>query len=395
MKDRREFYDFFGIVLTLGTGSILVVSLLYVTIPLMPVLGSEFHASPGQTIWAGSAYGFAYAVGNLIIGIFSDRFHRKTILGIGLVTLALSTVAVGWSPTLAWLIILRIIQGLIAASFPTVALAYIGDVLSSRYRPIAISILSSSFLLSGILGQLYAQAIGNWLGWSGVFEILAISYLVIAFFINRLPAGELSHAELSLSHVIGRTIKLVTIPSLLVSFAVSATVLFSFVTMYSGLGTYVSERFHLHEQGLMWIRIGGIPGIVMSLFAGPLLKRFEAKRVFIAGLATAGIGLGVEALSGSLIPLVIASIIFVTGISIANPSIIVVIGQLGGESRGSALAINAFCAFVGASLGQLLAEYTKSFAVLCLILIMILFLSAITTWSCIPALRSRFVLDNR
>ncbi|AKG37259.1 MFS transporter [Paenibacillus durus] len=395
MKDRKEFYDFFGIVLTLGTGSILVVSLLYVTIPLMPLLGSEFHTSPGQTVWAGSAYGFAYAVGNLIIGIFSDRFHRKTILGIGLVALALSTLAVGLSPTLAWLIVLRIIQGLIAASFPTVALAYIGDVLSSRYRPIAISILSSSFLLSGILGQLYAQAIGSWLGWSGVFEILAISYLVIAYFIYRLPAGGLSHAELSLSHVIGRTIKLVTVPSLLVSFAVSATVLFSFVTMYSGLGTYVSERFHLHEQGLMWIRIGGIPGIVMSLFAGPLLKRFEAKRVFIAGLATAGIGLGVEALSGSLIPLVIASIIFVTGISIANPSIIVLIGHLGGESRGSALAINAFSAFVGASLGQLLAEYSKSFAVLCLILIMILFLSAITTWLCIPTLRSRSVLDNR
>ncbi|WP_199616386.1 MFS transporter [Paenibacillus alkalitolerans] len=377
MKKRSERNEFLRVILTLGTGAILVVSLMYVSIPLFAVWGREFQTVTEHTVWAGSAFGFAYAVGNAVFGLVSDRFHRKSILGIGLAFLALSTLAVGWSPSLTWLIGWRAVQGLAAASFPTVALAYIGDVLSPRYRPIAISVLSSSFLMSGILGQLYAQAVVGWLGWRGVFEILTVSYLALFYFVYRLPAGLRPQADNSLAQVFGRTVKLAASPSLLLTFSVSATLLFSFVSMYSGLGPYVSDRFHLPEQGLMWLRIAGILGILMSLAAGPLIGRFGAKRVFIAGLAAAVIGLGGEALSESLVFLVAASVVFVSGIAIANPSIIVIIGQLGGESRGSAFALNACFVFVGASFGPVLAEHVESFAFLCGVLMTILFIATV------------------
>lgn len=374
-----ERFAFIQVVLTLGLGSILVVSLMYVAIPLIPILGTEFQTTSSQTVWAGSVYGLAYAAGNLIFGIFSDRFRRRSILGIGLIALTLSTFAVGLSQSLSWLIILRAFQGLIAASVPTVALAYIGDVLAARYRPLAISILSSGFLLSGILGQLYAQAIGNWLGWREVFLFLALGYLLISFYIFRLPRGAAPNAELTLLQVVQQTLKVVAVPSLFLSYLVAASIFFSFVTMYSGLGAYVLERFQMGEEGLMWIRIAGIPGILMAFFAGPLVNRFTPKPVLIAGLIIAGAGLLIEIFAGSLGGMIIASIVFVSGISIANPSIIVIISQLGGKSRGSAVAINAFFAFFGASLGALLAEYIRSFSLLCSILIILLLLAIIVS----------------
>lgn len=379
--ERNEFYR---ITLTLGIGAILVVSLMYVSIPLISVWGHEFHATSERAAWAGSTFGFAYAVGNVIFGICSDRFRKKTIMGIGLALLALISLAVGWSPSLTWLMVWRSIQGFVAASFPPVALAYVGDVLSPRYRPIAVSILSSSFLLSGICGQLYAQTIEGWLGWSGVFVYLAVGYIVLSYFVYRLPAGVLPPTDHSLGRVVVRTTKLVSSPVLLLSFGISATILFSFVTMYSGLGAYVSDRFGILDKELLLIRIAGIPGILMSLAAGPLINRFEAKRLFIAGLAVAGMGLGAEALAESLVILIAAIIIFMAGISIANPSMIVVIGQLAGTSRGSAFALNACSLFIGASFGPILAEYIHSFSVLCFVIISVLFIAAIIAGIIIP-----------
>jgi YNFM family putative membrane transporter len=57
--------------------------------------------------------------------------------------------------------LLRTGQGLVAASFSTVALAYIGEALPPRWRSTAIGFMSTAFLSAGILGQVYAQAVAE------------------------------------------------------------------------------------------------------------------------------------------------------------------------------------------------------------------------------------------
>ncbi|MGG3625148.1 MFS transporter [Bacillus gobiensis] len=379
MNSKSERKTFIQSVMTLGIGSILVVSLMYVAIPLLPILGNEFHTTTNQTVWVNSIYGIAYAIGCLVFGIFSDRFHRKSILIIGLVALNIITFTVSLSPSLEWLITLRIIQGVIAASIPTVSIAYISDILSLRYRPLAISILSSSFLLAGILGQLYGQAMGTWLGWRGVFVFLAIGYLLIVFSFSFLPKGAIPTRDHTFYQVMKQMVQVFQIPSLVLSFLITAILFSSFVTMYSGMGLFVKEKFDIGDQGLTWIRIAGIPSILLSLFASSFIRRFGAKQVLIAGLFTSGVGLTIEAIAESIPILVIASIVFVMGISVANPSVIVIVSELGREARGSAVAFNAFFAFVGASFGSLLVVYIASFSLLCHMLSLILLLAIIVT----------------
>jgi predicted MFS family arabinose efflux permease len=380
MDMRKERNVFLQVVFTLGIGSTLVVSLLYVTIPLLPIFEMELQATSGQTVWASSIYGIAYAIGCLIFGIFSDRFHRKSILIGGIFALIVTTYLVNLSQSIEWLIAFRLIQGIIAASIPIVSLAYINDVLAPRYRSIAITILSSSFLLAGILGQLYGQVISNEWGWQAVFLLLSIGYLFIAFLIFFLPNGLIPKRDRSFFNVIHQAVQVFKIPRLVFSFLVMGTILFSFVAMYSGLGPYVNHKFHLAEEDLMWIRIAGIPGIAISLFASLFMRRYGVKTILIVGLLIAAAGLSMEVFAPSVSFLVFSSVIFVMGISIANPSMIVIVGQLGEKSRGSAFAINAFSAFVGASFGSLIAEYISSFPKLCLSLILTL-LSAIVVTS--------------
>jgi predicted MFS family arabinose efflux permease len=370
------------IITTLALGAVLVVSLMYVTIPLIPVFEHHFKASQSQAIWAGSAFGFAYALGNVVFGTLSDRFRRRTIIGLGLISLTVISIAVGLSPSLGWLIALRAVQGFIASSFPPVALAYVGDVITPRYRAVAVSIISSGFLLAGILGQLYSAAVITFLSWSGVFAMISLAYTAVAIFVFRLPAGASPNKDIPVAKVYGNMIKLLSSKSLLSGYAVAVTVLLSFVAMYSGLGSYVAARFDIHAEGLMWIRIAGIPAILLSPLAGHYIHRLGGRRILIAGLLTAGAGISLEAWSGSVLALVLSSVIFVAGISMAVPSAIVLVGQLGGNARGSAIALYGFFIFVGASLGPLLAAYVMpfGFSILCTVLTAVLVLAAIIAW---------------
>jgi YNFM family putative membrane transporter len=152
--------------------------------------------------------------------------------------------------------------------------------------------------------------------------------------------------------------------------------------MYLGLGPHVLEKFGINGQGLNWIRIAGIPSMLLSIVAGNLIKRFGGKPILIFGLLLAGIGIVMEAITGSLITLVISSIVFVAGIASAIPGILVLIGQLGGNARGSALSLYAFFVFIGASLGPLLASYLMpyGFQVLGTTLGALLVLAAFISW---------------
>jgi predicted MFS family arabinose efflux permease len=377
--------SFIQIITILAVASISVVSLMYVAIPLVPLLESEFHATVNQTAWVNSIYGIFYAIGCLIFGIFSDRFHRKTILCLGLAALAITTFAVSFSSSLEWLITLRVLQGIIAASVPVISIAYISDVVSRKYRPLAITILSSSFLLSGILGQLYGQAIGNLLGWREVFVILAIVYGLILFSFFVLPKGIVPNKEYSFYQVMKHTVQVFKNPALILSFLIMATIFSSFVTFYSSLGLFVKQKFDMGNQGLMWMRIAGVPSILLSLFASSFIRRYGSKQVLLTAILTTGTGLAIGAVAESIPILVIATIIFVMGISVANPSIIVMVSDFAGEKRGSAVAINAFFAFIGASTGSLLAVYIGSFSVICLTLAFILLLTVFITFIFIRA----------
>ncbi|MFD1956474.1 MFS transporter [Paenibacillus thailandensis] len=381
---------FLGIMSVLATGAVLVVSLLYMTIPLLPVLSDAFDAPAIKAVWAGSAFGFAYALGNLVFGTWSDRTRRRNVLAGGLFALVLSSIAVAFSPTLEWLIALRAVQGFFAASFPPAALAYVGDVFAPRLRPVAISTISCGFLLAGVLGQIYASEMEPMIGWRGAFGLSAAGFLVLALCALRLPPGTAPNVKIPVRTAVARLFGLLGSAPLLFAYAVAVTLLLCFVAMYAGLGSHIEETFGIGERGLMWIRLAGIPGILVSPLAGRSIERFGASKVLIAGLLIAAAGIVSEGMSTALLPLVVSSVAFVAGIATAVPGVIVLVNLFGGRARGSAAALYGCFIFAGASIGPLLSsalmQHQHGFRLLGIALAAILCLAALMAWG-----GSRFV----
>lgn len=152
---------------------------LYLAIPLAPVVGEALGDSGAAAAAAlVTAYSLAYAFGFLIFGPLSDRYGRKVILVPGMAALAVATAVLSAAYSLPVVALLRSVQGLLAASFAAVALAYVGEALPPRWRSTGIGAVSTAFLVAGIVGQVYARAVSLALGWRWVFALAAPTFAV-------------------------------------------------------------------------------------------------------------------------------------------------------------------------------------------------------------------------
>jgi len=363
----------------LVTSALLVLSQLYLAIPLAPIVGEVLRRGGSATAAAlGTTYALAYGLGFLIFGPLSDRYGRKPILVPGMAVLAIVTAGLAAAPSLSVLAVLRTVQGFVAASFSTVALAYIGEALPPRWRSTGIGAMSTAFLSAGILGQVYAQAVADALSHRWVFGLaapaLALAALAMAMILIE-PPRSVDQTSMRQTY---RTLRALAVRrDLALVNAGSFPVLLSFVGMYAALGPLLQTQFKLDHTSVLLVRLAGLPAMLLAPFAGWLVGRFGATRVAMVGFLLAAAGLVAEAISVSVLwALTAASVIFVLGVATIVPSLISLVGSRGRASRAGALAINGLVVFVGASCGPLVAQLPISFAALMLILAVLLMIAS-------------------
>lgn len=336
---------------------LVIVSSLYITIPMVSTFADVFHVTPSQSSLVSSSFSLTYAIGFLFFGTLSEKYGRKQMMLYGLIALCLLTPILGFVHSLPWLIILRAIQGFAAASFAPVVLAYIVELYPIKKRMTTIGFVSTGFLMAGIIGQVFSSMISISLGWSYVFYILGGIYLLSAILFGGLvPNGEVKKKQVDIRSTFQQIGAVFSNRTLLFCYLVTITLLFSFVGMYSTLGNYLSQAsFELNNNQILLVRATGIIGMLASPFAGWLSNKFDAKRVLQAGLLLATVGLVIIGISSNLPILICMSIVFVTGIAISVPTLITLIGNLAGEARGIGVTLYTFLLFIGATLGPIAA----------------------------------------
>jgi MFS transporter, YNFM family, putative membrane transport protein len=359
--------------------ALLVLAQLYLAIPLAPVIGEALGSGGSAAAAAvGTSYALAYGVGFLIFGPLSDRYGRKRILVPGVAVFAVVTAGLAAAASLPAVAVLRTLQGLVAASFGPVALAYVAEALPPRWRSTGIGAMSTAFLSAGILGQVYAQAVAETLGWRWVFGLAAPACMIAALLMAMILIEPRQTGQpMSLSQKYRALGALVVRPELALLNAASFPVILSFVGMYAALGPLLQTQFRLDDTGVLLVRLAGLPALLLAPVAGWLAGRYGATRVAVVGFLIAAAGLTAEAMSfADLWALVIASVIFALGVATIVPAIIALVGSRGGSSRAGALAINGLVVFAGASCGPLAAQLPISFAGLMLFLAALLIIAS-------------------
>lgn len=330
---------------------------MYITIPLTSVFSEEFHITLDQTSWIGSSFSLCYALGCLLYGPISDKYGRKVLMVVSISVLTVITFMIGFVHSYHALVVLRAIQGLVAAAFAPISLVYAGEMFPPNKRVTVVGFISTGLLMAGIIGQLFSGIINELLGWNAIFFILGVVYLFSAVLvIIALPKEE---QEKSTEHIWSKfkqIKKLFYQPQLLLCFSVTFMLLFTLVGMYTILGSYLSSpKFGLSSDQILYVRAVGIIGMLIAFFVGSISKRFGALNVMRAGLGLSAAGLFLLGFCTSLPAVVIMSVLFVTGIAVVSPVIISLISQKAGNARGTAISFNAFILFLGASAGPIVS----------------------------------------
>ncbi|KWX88642.1 MFS transporter [Paenibacillus riograndensis] len=356
---------------------LVVMSSLYVTIPLITLFAQLFEISTTNAAAAGSTFSIGFAIGCLIYGALSDKYGRKTVIFAGLLFLTLISLILGTVHSFAWILGLRGLQGAAAAAFSPVALAYAVEMYPAEKRVTTIGFISTGFLIAGIVGQVVSSILSEHYGWNAVFYILAVVYAVTAILVFFfLPKGGIQQAHANIWEPIKQIGKVFVQKQLVLCYLVAFVLLMSFVSMYTVLGNYLSTApYELSKQEILSVRFIGILGMLVSPFAGKISKHVGLGITLRGGLLLAIIGLASMGMISNLPLLIVMSILFVGGIALAVPSLVSLVGQVGGKMRGIAVSVYTFILFTGTSFGPIIslqlinhASYLITFLLLACIL---------------------------
>jgi DHA1 family tetracycline resistance protein-like MFS transporter len=129
-------------------------------IPVLPNLIRSFFGETNAATTASAAeWQFIFGVtwgamqffSGPVLGMLSDRFGRRPVMLISIFGLALDFMVMALAPTLAWLLLGRVLNGATAASFST-ANAYVADISTPASRARNFGWMSAAFSVGFLLG---------------------------------------------------------------------------------------------------------------------------------------------------------------------------------------------------------------------------------------------------
>jgi MFS family permease len=380
-----------AVVATLGIAVLAAVSLIYITIPLAPVLSAQWGAAPGVAAWIGAGFGLAFAAASFLYPALSDHVDPRRVIGFGLLGAGVVTAAAGAVDGLGWLIAARVAQGAAAAAVPSVSLAYVARVLPERSRVTGVAVISACFPLASIAGQAFALAVEAGLGWRWVFWLLAALLVVMAGAVSLLPPVTRAVHAPRLASALATAAGMIRRRTLWAPYFAAVSFLLLLVGMYAALQQHGAEFGIDDTASALIARLPGLPGILLGAFAGVFIARLGAHRTAAAAFLLGAIGLAVEAAGAPTWLVLAGSGVFVAGISVAIPAVVQMVGAASGPARGAGMAGYALLIGTGASLAPLMVAVLAplGFGATCAAMaVLMLAVSATLRWGPRPAAAS-------
>ena len=136
--------------------------------------------------WVFSGFFLGSLVGIVLAGQAADRHGTMAPYVLGLALFAGGLLIGGLAPSMALLVMGRVVQGLGAGAIPAVAYTSVGRVIPAPLRPRMFAIFASAWVIPGLIGPAAASAIAAALGWRAVF--LALLPLVVVAAAMTAPA---------------------------------------------------------------------------------------------------------------------------------------------------------------------------------------------------------------
>ena len=264
-------------------------------VPVLPVLVGEFVSGrEQQAMWYGimsMVFGLMQFIFMPMLGAISDRIGRRPVLLYSMLGMGINFLLTAWAPTLAFLLVARVIGGMSSASM-SVASAYASDVSDHDNRSKSFGKIGAAFGLGFICGPMLGGLLGDVnlhlpfyvaAGLSGANFIYGYFSVPESLALENRKALHVSRLNpfAALRRLIGRQ----EIRQLVIVYALMT---FAQIMLHITWVLYTTFRFNWtpRENGIALFCVGLCAAVVQAGLLGPLISRFGEKRLALIGLSS-------------------------------------------------------------------------------------------------------------
>jgi SHS family lactate transporter-like MFS transporter len=148
-------------------------------------IAGDFHAHPSAVLGAVFLTQACRPVGALLFGTLADRFGRKPILMINILSFSAIEMACAFAPSLTVLLVLRALFGIAMGGEWGVGAALVFESLPKEGRGTISGLLQEGYAMGSLLAAAAFALLFHWIGWRGLFVVGALSSLLVIYVRTR------------------------------------------------------------------------------------------------------------------------------------------------------------------------------------------------------------------
>ncbi|MGG3467621.1 MFS transporter [Neobacillus pocheonensis] len=338
--------------IALFAGGFITFSILYDVQPLMPIFSKEFHVPAATGSLTLSVTTFTLAVFMLITSTLSEVWGRKIIMTASLLLSSLIVIFTAYSPTFGSLLGFRVLQGVVLAGLPAIAMAYLGEEVEPNSLGAAMGLYISGNSIGGMAGRIITGTVTDFFSWRIAMGCIGvISLLLSIWFWWNLPKSQnFNPKPLILKSLFASLYRHLRDPALLCLFGIAFILMGSFVTLFNYIGFQLLEPpYKLSQTIIGWIFIVYLTGTFSSTWMGQLSDSLGRRKVLWIGLLIMLFG-AVLTLGEPLVLKIVGIAVFTFGFFGSHSIASSWVGQRAKTEKAQASSLYLFFYYSGSSL---------------------------------------------
>ena len=284
---------FWRTISALFLGTLASFGVTYCTQPLIPVFSQEFGLTPSIASLAMSVTSGGMAVSMLAIAGLAGFLNRKLTMSISVSATALLTIICAFSQDFSTILICRAAQGVLAAGFPAIAVAYVNEEFDPDVRGLVTGIYISGTSIGGLFSRLFVSAVTDAFSWR--IALASVGFLgmaISAWFFFAIPKSKHFVVQKQLPrHLAADLRQNLRNPLILKLYLIAFSIMGSFMAIYNYIGyPLMAPPYNLSQTAVGGLFTLYLLGTFSSTFMGGMADRFGSGRILCLSIAIMAIG---------------------------------------------------------------------------------------------------------